>query len=173
MTIHLRLPLPTRSSCQPGARAEAAHGGPPIWHCSRWGLPCRSCYQSRGGLLLHRFTCAPHARQTVLCGAFPWVAPAGGYPAPLLRGVRTFLSVGFPRPSGHPAIRDAYVMGRYIECNGREGVRRAIRSVTSAGCWRARPAINASSAGDSGPEAEGRKRWRKASRITTCPCSVG
>jgi hypothetical protein len=26
------------------------------WPCSRWGLPCRDRYRSRGGLLLHRFT---------------------------------------------------------------------------------------------------------------------
>ena len=24
---------------------------PPIWSCSGWGLPCRFCYQKRGGLL--------------------------------------------------------------------------------------------------------------------------
>ena len=43
----------------------------------------------------------PTLRQSLLCGAFPGVAPAGRYPAPFLHGVRTFL--GFPR--GHPAIR--------------------------------------------------------------------
>jgi hypothetical protein len=31
-------------------------GGFPIWPCSRWGLPCRPCYQGRGALLPHRFT---------------------------------------------------------------------------------------------------------------------
>ena len=33
----------------------------PVWPCSRWGLPCRSRYRSRGALLPHRFTlaCAP------------------------------------------------------------------------------------------------------------------
>lgn len=43
------------------------------------------------------------AGKSVLCGAFPGVAPAGRYPAPLLHGVRTFLE-GSP-PRGHPAIR--------------------------------------------------------------------
>jgi len=50
-----RLKLPTRMS---GAKAKP-RGCPrdiPIWHCSRWGLPCRSGYPSRGGLLPHRFT---------------------------------------------------------------------------------------------------------------------
>ncbi len=31
---------------------------PHIWPCSSWGLPCRSCYRERGGLLPHRFTLA-------------------------------------------------------------------------------------------------------------------
>jgi len=37
------------------------------------------------------------------CGTFPGVAPAGRYPAPYLRGARTFLS---PRiaESGHPTV---------------------------------------------------------------------
>jgi hypothetical protein len=43
------------------------------------------------------------AGKSVLCGAFPGVAPAGCYPAPLLHGVRTFLgSVAPPRSSSHP-----------------------------------------------------------------------
>ena len=45
----------------------------------------------------------PASRQSLLCGAFPEVAPAGGYPAPLLHGVRTFLEGSHPRD--HPAIR--------------------------------------------------------------------
>lgn len=32
----------------------------PIWACSRQGLPCRLCYQRRGGLLPHPFTVALH-----------------------------------------------------------------------------------------------------------------
>ena len=43
--------------------------------------------------------------QTLLCGAFPGVAPAGGYPAPLLHGVRTFLEGHPPRSSSHPHDR--------------------------------------------------------------------
>src|SRR5437899_5374039 len=31
-------------------------------------------------------------RRCTFCGTFPGVAPAGGYPAPYLRGARTFLS---------------------------------------------------------------------------------
>ena len=49
----------------------------PIRSCSRWGLPCRFCYQSRGGLLPHPFTLTRHAGRYSLCGTFPGVAPAG------------------------------------------------------------------------------------------------
>ena len=94
--------LPTRAS-----RAEASLRrypvGPvpreaPIRHCSGRGLPCHSCCQDRGGLLPHRFTITltgsgamPGSGLSLLCCAFPRVTPAGGYPAPLLHGVRTFL----------------------------------------------------------------------------------
>ncbi len=102
MTIHLVLPLRTGSSCQPGLQAEATlQGYPgtgshlrevPIRHCSGWGLPCRSGCPSRGGLLPHRFTLTMQSWRSVFCGAFPWVAPAGRYPAPLPHGARTFLA---------------------------------------------------------------------------------
>jgi len=70
----------------------------PIRSCSRWGLPCRSCCHARGALLPHRFTLA--FLRFVFCGAFPGVAPAGSYPAPCLRGARTFLRC---ESGGHPA----------------------------------------------------------------------
>ncbi len=88
-------------------------GGAPIWRCSGWGLPCRSGCPFRGGLLPHRFTIAMHAWQSLLCGAFPGVAPAGRYPAPLLHGVRTVLEPFGPRSSSSP----------------REGRHRALRGV--------------------------------------------
>ena len=44
----------------------------------------------------------PASRQSLLCGAFPEVTPAGHYPAPLLHGVRTFLGSCPPRSSSHP-----------------------------------------------------------------------
>ncbi len=45
----------------------------------------------------------PTLRQSLLCGAFPRVAPAGRYPAPFLHGVRTFLgaSPAVIQPSAH------------------------------------------------------------------------
>src|SRR5205814_9506067 len=45
-------------------------------------------------------------RRCTFCGTFPGVAPAGRYPAPYLRGARTFLSPpeGGERPSGRLAL---------------------------------------------------------------------
>ena len=59
----------------------------PVWPCSRWGLPCHSCYQKRGALLPHRFTlaCARLAashRRSTLCCTFRRLATPGRYPAP-------------------------------------------------------------------------------------------
>jgi hypothetical protein len=45
-------------------------------------------------------------RRFVFCGTFPWVTPAGNYPAPFLAGARTFLpypvsqAAAVARPSG-------------------------------------------------------------------------
>ncbi len=91
--------------------------GPPIWHCSWWGLPCRSGCPSRGALLPHRFTLTTQRWRFVFCGAFPRVSPAGHYPAPLPCGVRTFLdprSDPGPRPSSHP--REVWL--NHLRCPG-------------------------------------------------------
>jgi len=52
------LSRPTRIRCGP-------HHWIPIWSCSRWGLPCRSCYHERGALLPHHFTLT--AQQVFTC----------------------------------------------------------------------------------------------------------
>ena len=104
-----RVKLPTRASglkvpC--GGIPACARTSPreaPIRHCSGWGLPYRPGCPVRGGLLPHRFTVTAHAWPSLLCGAFPGVAPAGRYPAPLPHGVRTFL--GTLPLRDHPAIR--------------------------------------------------------------------
>ena len=51
------------------------------------------------------------------CGTFPGVAPAGGYPAPHLRGARTFLSprTGEERPSDRLATRDLGSRGSSVK----------------------------------------------------------
>ncbi|BAL08091.1 hypothetical protein BJA01nite_42880 [Bradyrhizobium japonicum] len=40
------------------------------------------------------------AGRFVLCGTFPGVAPAGRYPAPYVKGARTFLPGGLSAPAG-------------------------------------------------------------------------
>ena len=154
MTIHLGMLLPTHSSSQPGSLGGSTRVEPretPIWLCSWRGLPCpRSCPQG-GGLLLHRFTLTPTRR--AVC--FLWRYPSG-YPGRALPGTVVSWSPDFPpgltlRPdqSGHPALRASAVLGPPRVCvkdqlsspSGLDGTRRANRSVTSAGNWRARPDI--------------------------------
>ncbi len=116
MAIHLGCPLPDTSRDQPGRRPEKRLGlrpAAPIRSCSRWGLPCRLRYRTRGALLPHRFTLT-HGRtrgRFIFCGTFPEVALAGRYPAPLFHGARTFLP---RRLLAHPqaAIRSADGVGR-------------------------------------------------------------
>jgi hypothetical protein len=116
MAIPLGHPLPSASCNRPERQREGPawhpkHAGvpaAPTWSCSRWGFPCRRRCRRRGALLPHHFTLAARGvsrtgRRYIFCGTFPGVAPAGRYPAPHLRGARTFL---FPHAaeSGHPAV---------------------------------------------------------------------
>src|SRR3989442_922796 len=64
---------------------------PPIWSCSEWGLPGRPVSRPPVGSYLHHFTFAGLPRLCIFCGTFPGLTPAGGYPALLLFGARTFL----------------------------------------------------------------------------------
>ena len=79
----------------PEAYACAKARAVPIRSCSRWGLPCRWRCRQRGALLPHRFTLAAAKRNAprrfVFCGTVPGFASAGCYPAPFVRGARTFL----------------------------------------------------------------------------------
>ena len=115
MTIPLGPPLPARSSCQPGplglkrpcGRSPLPDRPPreaPIWHCSRWGLPCRPCCQVRGGLLPHRFTLT-----RADAGGFISVALSLGLPRPGVTRHRRLMESGLssrglrpPRSSGPP-----------------------------------------------------------------------
>lgn len=55
-----RLTQPTRmTGPETGCGTASGTRVIPIRSCSRWGLPCRSCCQSRGGLLPHPFTLTP------------------------------------------------------------------------------------------------------------------
>jgi len=94
----------------------------PIRSCSRWGLPCRPCYQRRGALLPHRFaltrgtgllTPADLARAVCFLWHFPW-----GRPRRRLAGIVFPWSPDFPLPanrfvgSGRPAVWLAKVCSR-------------------------------------------------------------
>ena len=119
--IPLGRPSPGASSDRPERRREGPPGtedrspapAAPTWSCSRWGFPCRRRCRPRGALLPHRFTLAARpvdrrrAWRCPFCGTIPGVAPAGRYPAPYLRGARTFLSPpgGGKRPSGRLALQ--------------------------------------------------------------------
>ena len=52
--VAMRLQQPTRGQCGP-------HYRPPIWPCSRRGLPCHGCCQPCGALLPHHFTLTSRA----------------------------------------------------------------------------------------------------------------
>ncbi len=55
----------------------------PIWSCSRWGLPCRFCYQKRGALLPHLFTLT-NKLAVYFLWHFPWGLPRRTLSATLL-----------------------------------------------------------------------------------------
>jgi len=96
----------SESWLEPVSRFRAA----PIRSCSRWGLPCRLCYQRRGALLPHPFTLTPQCRlryREAVCFLlhYPW-----GHPRRRLSGTVLPWSPDFPlrrtrnlRRSGHPA----------------------------------------------------------------------
>jgi len=145
--------LPTRASralaslrryprpCGPGPAPREA----PIWHCSGWGLPCRFCYQSRGGLLPHRFTFTLANKGSLFSVALSLRLPSPGitrHPCQLESGLSSDVAA-----RGHPALR----AGSDYAC----GV------ITSTGKRRARSAASARSVASSGPVAQGRKRRRK------------
>jgi len=92
-----------------GIGIGVGHTSPPIWPCSDWGLPCRRCYQRRGGLLPHRFTLTlrhPLARGgRAVCSLLPCPSPFGAQalPGSLPCGARTFLETALRPPRDHHA----------------------------------------------------------------------
>jgi hypothetical protein len=103
----------TPRATDPGDVAETplpvARRVTPIWSCSRWGLPCRFRYRSRGGLLPHRFTlaclvCRPKTGQT---GGLFSVALSLGSPPPAVSRHRVSVEPGLSSPlaeCSHPAV---------------------------------------------------------------------
>ena len=79
MIIYLGHWLPNASCSHPNVITRRATSSAPIWPCSKWGLPCHVCHQTRGGLLPHRFTLARSAIKTPVGGLFS-VALSVGLP---------------------------------------------------------------------------------------------
>ena len=107
-----RLQQPTRTAdldIDPAALALAAEGGTPSLFGLAPGGVCRAAGVAAGAVRSYR-TVSPLPRHTLRAAAvcslwhFPWLAPAGRYPAPLVHGARTFLpgslSASPERPSG-------------------------------------------------------------------------
>jgi len=94
----------TPHATDPGDDAETplpvTRRAAPIWSCSRWGLPCRSRYRSRGGLLPHRFTLAGPASWA---GGLFSVALSLGSPPPAVSRHRVSMEPGLSSPSRLPA----------------------------------------------------------------------
>ncbi len=87
MTIHLGRLLPAASSNLPERSNARGSASFPIWSCSKWGLPCHLCYQTRGALLPHRFILTSALAcgwRFIFCCTFPRVTPGGRYPPPCL-----------------------------------------------------------------------------------------
>jgi hypothetical protein len=105
MAIPLGRPLPAASSDQPGREPRDGPGpcGPsPLFGLAPGGA-CRAADVAARAVRSYRtlspLPAAEAARRFAFCGAFPEVTLAGRYPAPCLRGARTFLCFR----SGHPA----------------------------------------------------------------------
>src|SRR5881394_872675 len=121
MTIHLGRPLPDASRDRPERRC-----GRPTRHlpANRRCLPLLlglapggvfPAAAVTGGAVRSYRTVSPLPparssgtdRRCTFCGTFPGVAPAGRYPAPYLRGARTFL----PPPKGGERPSDRLATG--------------------------------------------------------------
>ena len=103
---HSSCPLIAQEVERPYPRAMNGPFSPPIWPCSRWGLPCARHHWRAGELLPRRFTLATrtraHSEEDAQEGAADcslWHFPRGLPHSPLASispcGARTFL----PRPA--------------------------------------------------------------------------
>ncbi len=102
MTIPLGCVSPHTSRDLPGRLSGNGLRAVPIWSCSRWGLPCRSCCQQRGALLPHHFNLAwpvfPKEEQAV--SGFISVALSLGSPPPVVIRHRVSVEPGLSSARG-------------------------------------------------------------------------
>jgi hypothetical protein len=86
------------------------------------------------------------SRRFVLCGTFPRLTPAGRYPAPFVRGARTFLpgnlSVAPERPSDRLTVTGMGVSGRRVKRRGGRSRGRARQWFSHGRAVRAGPAAS-------------------------------
>ena len=96
-------------AANPDRKAKTCPCAVPIWHCSRWGLPCRDCCQPRGGPLPHRFTLTTRDRLRSLDAvSFLWRFPLG-YPSRALPGTVVLWSPDFPPDAASLTSRPAAI----------------------------------------------------------------
>src|SRR6516225_4202775 len=121
MAIHLGRSLPS-ASCDPPERRRGDPPGSPDFRatCRSYSvllpvgfslpppLPAARCALTAPFHPCRLPGMPETGRRCTFCGTFPGVAPAGRYPAPHLRGARTFLSphTGGERPSDRLATTD-------------------------------------------------------------------
>ena len=81
---HSSSPLIAQGVKRPYPRAMGGPPNPPIWPCSRWGLPCARHHWRTGELLprLFNLTGRKSSRRCVFCGTFPRLrgAAVSGHP---------------------------------------------------------------------------------------------
>src|SRR5258708_9417414 len=111
MAIPLGRSLPNASRDRPGRRRRNTVAGFPACHPYLVLLPVAFAVPlplpvARWALTppFHPYRPGEPGRRSILCGTFPGVAPAGRYPAPCLRGARTFLTGRLPVQRSHPAV---------------------------------------------------------------------
>ncbi len=123
-----RLTRPTRATTRKHAFGPKSKCCPysvllPVWFALPPPLPAARC------ALTAPFHPYPHRPKTnwrfAFCGTFPGVAPAGRYPAPCLRGARTFLPSRVS-PMRRAAIRPS---GRQNVTSERQLVKESSRSL--------------------------------------------
>ncbi len=94
---------------------QADRAIPPVWPCSRWGLPQPASHLAAGELLPRHFTLT-RCRAVCFCGTVPGVAPAGRYPAS--RSVEFGLSSGDCKPPAIVLLAQAHLLiyhsGAYV-----------------------------------------------------------
>jgi hypothetical protein len=120
MTIPLGRPLPDASRDRPGWRGGNAPDPkvpPPLLGLAPGGV-CPAAAVADSAVRSYR-TISPlppgePGLAVCFCGTFPKVALAGRYPAPYLRGARTFLSPNGERSSGRLAGQDKGAKGAEV-----------------------------------------------------------